>query len=78
MRDDESAVCFGDFDYFCVSGDAAVVVVDEDWVAVGFDGVVADHCVACYYYADLAFAPLFVEVGVFFCWVAAVGLDVLE
>lgn len=74
MGDDERAVGFCHVCDFAEGGDAAVVVVGDDGVAVGFDCVVGCHCVACYDYADGAFAPAFVETGVFWGWVAAVSL----
>jgi hypothetical protein len=50
--------------YFAERGDAIVVVVAQNRVSEGFDGVLADHHVAGNDDADGAFAPALVEMGI--------------
>lgn len=66
LGDDQGAVEFGETGDFAESGDAIVVVVAEDGIAIRLDRVVAHHGVAGDDHADFAFAPALVEVGVFF------------
>ena len=66
LRNKQRSLGFGGFRNESVSCYAVVVVVAEDGVPVGFNGIVADHHVACYYDAYVAFAPAAVEVGIGF------------
>ena len=65
----------GDFLEF---GDAGVVVVHDDRIAVGFDRVIADHCVSADDYTNITFAPAAVEVQVLGGRDTAGGLEVVS
>ena len=78
LRNTQTAMFLRDAHDLSECRNAPVVVIGQDGVAVGFDGVVGCHCVAGDDYADLAFAPDAVEVCVGWGWVAAVGLTTLD
>ena len=62
LRDKQTAVFLRGGRDFGEGSDAAVVVVDDDRIAEGLDGVVAHHRVAGDDDADVAFAPAAVQV----------------